>query len=66
MSGSMINVYINYTKNYVYFGTEPLDSKIILYSYMLEPNKDVIKLKVIIFKILLRLNLSTKITMLFH
>ena len=47
MSGSMINVYINYTKNYVYFGTEPLDSKIILYSYMLEPNKDVIKLKVI-------------------
>ena len=47
MSGSMINVYINYTKNYVYFGTEPLDSKIILYSYMLEPNKDVIKLKII-------------------
>ena len=27
----MINVYINYTKNYVYFGTEPLDNKIILY-----------------------------------
>ena len=47
MSGSMINVYINYTKNYVYFGTEPLDNKIILYSYMLEPNKDVIKLKII-------------------
>ena len=47
MSGSMINVYINYTKNYVYFGTEPLDNKIILYSYMLEPNKDIIKIKII-------------------
>ena len=47
MSGSMINVYINYTKNYVYFGTEPLDNKVILFSYMLEPNKDVIKLKII-------------------
>ena len=47
MSGSMINVYINYTNNYVYFGTEPLDNKIILYSYMLEPNKDIIKLKII-------------------
>ena len=43
----MINVFINYTNNYVYFGTEPLDNKIILYSYMLEPNKDVIKLKII-------------------
>ena len=47
VSGSMINVFINYTNNYVYFGTEPLDNKIILYSYMLEPNKDVIKLKII-------------------
>ena len=47
VSGSMINVYINYTKNYVYFGTEPLDNKIILYSYMLEPNKDIIKIKII-------------------
>ena len=47
VSGSMINIYINYTNNYVYFGTEPLDNKIILYSYMLEPNKDIIKLKII-------------------
>ena len=47
VSGSMINIFINYTNNYVYFGTEPLDNKIILYSYMLEPNKDIIKLKII-------------------
>ena len=47
MSGSMINIFVNYTNNYVYFGTEPLDNKIILYSYMLEPNKDIIKLKII-------------------
>ena len=47
VSGSMINVFVNYTNNYVYFGTEPLDNKTILYSYMLEPNKDVIKLKLI-------------------
>ena len=47
VSGSMINVFLNYTNNYVYFGTEPLDNKTILYSYMLEPNKDVIKLKII-------------------
>ena len=47
VSGSMINVFVNYTNNYVYFGTEPLDNKTILYSYMLEPNKEVIKLKLI-------------------
>ena len=47
VSGSMINVFVNYTNNYVYFGTEPLDNKTILYSYMLEPHKDVIKLKLI-------------------
>ena len=47
VSGSMINVFVNYTNNYVYFGTEPLDNKTILYSYMLEPNKDLIKLKLI-------------------
>ena len=47
MSGSMINIFVNYTNNYVYFGTEPLDNKILLYSYMLEPNKDIIKLKII-------------------
>ena len=34
-------------KNYVYFDTEPLDNKITLYSYMLEPNKDIIKIKII-------------------
>ena len=45
VSGSMINVFINYTNNYVYFGTEPLDNKIILYSYMLEPFRKPIKKK---------------------
>ena len=47
LSGSMINIFINYSNKYVYFGTEPLDNKSILYSYMLEPNKDVIKMKII-------------------
>ena len=47
LSGSMINIFINYTNKYVYFGTEPLDDKNILYSYMLEPTKDVIKMKII-------------------
>ena len=47
LSGSMINIYINYANNYIYFGTEPLDNKTVLYSYMLEPNKDVIKMKII-------------------
>ena len=47
LSGSMINIFINYLNKYVYFGTEPLDEKNILYSYMLEPNKDVIKMKII-------------------
>ena len=47
LSGSMINIFVTYANNYVYFGTEPLDDKIILYSYMLEPNKDVIKMKII-------------------
>ena len=47
LSGSMINIYINYTDEYVYFGTEPLDDKTLLYSYMLEPNKDIIKIKII-------------------
>jgi hypothetical protein len=43
----MINIFINYSNKYVYFGTEPLDNKSILYSYMLEPTKDVIKMKII-------------------
>ena len=47
LSGSMINIFINYANNYVFFGTEPLDDKKILYSYMLEPNKDIIKMKII-------------------
>ena len=47
LSGSMINIFINYSNKYVYFGTEPLDNKSILYSYMLEPTKDVIKMKII-------------------
>ena len=47
LSGSMINIFINYADNYVFFGTEPLDNKTILYSYMLEPNKDVIRMKII-------------------
>ena len=47
LSGSMINIYINYANNYIFFGTEPLDNKTVLYSYMLEPNKDVIKMKII-------------------
>ena len=47
VSGSMINIFINYANNYVYFGTEPVDEKIFLHSYMLEPNKDIIKIKII-------------------
>ena len=47
LSGSMINIYINIINNYIFFGTEPIDNKTILYSYMLEPNKDVIKMKII-------------------
>ena len=47
VSGSMINIYISYANNYIFFGTEPLDNKTVLYSYMLEPNKDVIKMKII-------------------
>ena len=47
MSGSMINIFVNYANNYIFFGTEPIDNKTILYSYMLEPNKDVIKMKII-------------------
>ena len=47
LSGSMINIFVNYADNYIFFGTEPLDNKSILYSYMLEPNKDVIKMKII-------------------
>ena len=47
VSGSMINIFVNYANNYVFFGAEPFDDKAILYSYMLEPNKDVIKIKLI-------------------
>ena len=47
ISGSMINIFVNYANNYVYFGTEPFDNKALLYSYMLEPNKDIIKIKLI-------------------
>ena len=47
LSGSMVNIFVNYTNNYVFFGTEPLDDTKILYSYMLEPNKEVIKMKII-------------------
>ena len=47
LSGSMVNIYINYINNYIFFGTEPIDNKTILYSYMLEPNKDIIKMKII-------------------
>jgi len=47
LSGSKINIFINYTNKYVYFGTETLDDKNILYSYMLEPTKDIIKMKII-------------------
>ena len=47
LSGSMINIFVNYTNNYVFFGTEPLDDKKVLYSFMLEPNKEVIKMKII-------------------
>ena len=47
LSGSMINIFVNYANNYIFFGTEPIDNKTILYSYMLEPNKDVIKMKII-------------------
>jgi hypothetical protein len=47
VSGSMINIFINYANNYVYFGTEPFDNKALLYSYMLEPNKDIIKIKLV-------------------
>jgi hypothetical protein len=45
--GSMINIFINYANNYIFFGTEPFDNKALLYSYMLEPNKDIIKIKMI-------------------
>ena len=47
MSGSKINIFVNYANNYVYFGTEPIDNKTILYSFMLEPNKDLIQMKII-------------------
>lgn len=47
ISGSMINIFVNYANNYAYFGTEPFDNKALLYSYMLEPNKDIIKIKLI-------------------
>jgi hypothetical protein len=43
----MINIFVNYANNYVFFGSEPFDSKALLYSYMLEPNKDIIKIKLI-------------------
>jgi hypothetical protein len=47
MSGSKINIFVNYANNYVYFGTEPIDNKTMLYSFMLEPNKDLIQMKII-------------------
>ena len=47
VSGSMINIFVNYANNYVFFGSEPFDNKALLYSYMLEPNKDIIKIKLI-------------------
>ena len=46
-SGSMFNIFINSADNYIFFGAEPFDNKTILYSYMLEPNKDIIKIKLI-------------------
>ena len=47
LDGSMINIYDYFSENYVFFGAEPFDNKTILYSYMLEPNKDFIKMKII-------------------
>ena len=46
-SGSMFNIFINSANIYIFFGAEPFDNKTILYSYMLEPNKDIIKIKLI-------------------
>ncbi len=47
MSGSKINIFVGYANNYIYFGAEPLDEKTVLYSFMLEPNKDLIQMKII-------------------
>ncbi len=47
MSGSKINIFVNYANNYIYFGTEPIDDKTVIYSFMLEPNKDLIQMKII-------------------
>ena len=47
MSGSKINIFVGYANNYIYLGTEPIDEKTVLYSFMLEPNKDLIKMKII-------------------
>ena len=47
MSGSKINIYVSYANSYIYFGTEPVDEKTVLYSFMLEPTKDLIKMKII-------------------
>ena len=46
-SGSMFNIFIDSADNYIYFGTEPFDNKIILYSFMLEPNTDLIRIQLI-------------------
>ena len=47
LSGSKINIYVSYANSYIYFGTEPVDEKTVLYSFMLEPTKDLIKMKII-------------------
>ena len=46
-SGSMFNIFIDSADNYIYFGTEPFDNKTILYSFMLEPNTDLIRIQLI-------------------
>jgi hypothetical protein len=46
-SGSMFNIFIDSADNYIYFGTEPFDNKTILYSFMLEPNIDLIRIQLI-------------------
>ena len=45
--GSIFNIFINSISNFIYFGTEPFDNNTFLYSNMLEPNTNIIKIKLI-------------------
>ena len=49
LSGSMINIFISYANDYVFFGCEPFEDNVILSSDMLGENKNIIKMKIINF-----------------